>query len=231
MKTVNYNGTLINVSRKDHYYHRWPESPKEPYTYKIFDKFTDDKTVCLDIGACRGVTTLYLAKRCKVVYAIEPDPVALEDISANIAVNDITNVILIDKCLSDVSGPKLFGGNGPLGNSESSVFVNTGTKSLVTVDGITIDQLLVMHPGILECSFIKIDIEGSEKIVIPAMKNYLSEHRPTVYISFHTRYGIITKEEERETAGVLKSIYPHVYDIDLNRSDGNYIGECMVFCA
>ena len=56
--------------------------------------------------------------------AIEPDPVACSRLKKNISVNNFNNIVLIEKGLSSENGITQFGGNGKLGNSESTLLIS-----------------------------------------------------------------------------------------------------------
>jgi len=58
------------------------------------------------------------------VIAIEPDPVALQRLKKNISANSFTNITLIEKALSSENTITQFGGNGKLGNSESTLLIS-----------------------------------------------------------------------------------------------------------
>ena len=135
------------------------------------------------------------------VIAVEPDPIALERLKENLNVNNFNNINLIEKALSDKNGITQFGGNGDLGNSESTILVDDSNffsysgrhtkywkgqqNNIIQVETITIEKLIEeqnINPENL--SLTKIDIEGGEKIVIPYLKSFLTRYKPVLYISF-----------------------------------------------
>ena len=60
----------------------------------------------VEIGAGSGVITTALSKRCKVVYAIEPDHETAEKLRANLKRFGADNVIVVEKDFRDVELPK-----------------------------------------------------------------------------------------------------------------------------
>lgn len=56
-------------------------------TTLIFDKYIDDKTIYIDIGAWIGPTLFYAAQIAKKSIAIEADPVAYDRLSENLRMN------------------------------------------------------------------------------------------------------------------------------------------------
>jgi FkbM family methyltransferase len=173
----------------------------ERNTFPVLDYFTENKkSIYIDIGAWIGPTVLYCANLYDTVIAIEPDPVAIERLEENISANNFDNITLIKKGLSDITGKTKFGGNGDLGNSESTLLVSMDDYStwggrhskekresnIIEVETITIEELLDQQ-GIKpeEISLIKMDIEGGELILVPYLKEFLSKYKQPFYISLH----------------------------------------------
>jgi hypothetical protein len=63
-------------------YANWEES-----TFTIFDRFLNTNSSYLDVGAWIGPTILYGAQKAEHVYAIEPDPVAYQELTRNLQLN------------------------------------------------------------------------------------------------------------------------------------------------
>ena len=61
--------------------------------------------IVVEIGAGSGVITTALSKRCKLVYAIEPDHETAEQLRANLKRFGAENVIVIEKDFRDVELP------------------------------------------------------------------------------------------------------------------------------
>lgn len=61
--------------------------------------------IVVEIGAGSGVITTALSKRCKLVYAIEPDRETAEKLRANLKRFGAENVIVIEKDFRDVEFP------------------------------------------------------------------------------------------------------------------------------
>lgn len=209
----------------------------EPETFRIFDVFLDRSRPYLDVGAWIGPTVLYGSFKASKVVCLEPDPEAHRVLIANLAVNpEIRHVTVVQAALSDRRGTCLFGGNGELGNSESTMLVSdpgyarargsrtrTGSPESdatwrdgekVEVTTLTIDDLIREH-GISDCNFVKIDIEGGERIVIPAIREFLQREKPNLYLSLHWMY--LSEDEIAQVVDQLASIYPAIYDESLLR--------------
>ena len=61
--------------------------------------------IVVEIGAGSGVITTALSKRCKLVYAIEPDHETAEKLRANLKRFGAENVVVIEKDFRDVEFP------------------------------------------------------------------------------------------------------------------------------
>lgn len=219
LRTVVYNNIPINVSANTQFCTRWGSTiPDEPETLRIFEHFLTKKAPYFDIGSCFGQTVIYGSKLAKHVYGIEPDPRAWHDLNANVSANNLKNVTLINKALSNAPGKIRFGCKGGWGNSKSSVVLTDKMAQIIEVDSTVIEDLILEHPGIKECNFLKMDIEGAEKLVIPALRSYLEKYNPTLYISLHTKWKIITVDETRAILDILYSIYKYAYHRDLRRT-------------
>lgn len=201
----------------------------EQETFHILENYKNENKTYIDIGAWIGPTVLYSANIFKKVIAIEPDPVAMKRLEENIKINKYNNIILINKCISNENKQLKFGGNGPLGNSESTMLIcdndyfsyngrhtdfwKNQQNDILTVEGITLEKLLdEQNINANDIALIKIDIEGGEKIIIPQLKTYLKKYKPPLYISLH--YCYLKQDDIINILNVLFDTYLecHYYD-------------------
>ena len=235
------------ISWFTNHYEKW-----EKDTFHILEHYKNhDNGVYIDIGSWIGPTVLYSANIFNKVIAIEPDPIAIERFKKNLKVNKFKNVILIEKGLSKENGIVLFGGNGKLGNSESTLLIANMEDYLsydgrhtrvhehnevIEIETITIETLIKtnnINPN--DISLIKMDIEGGEKLVIPALKTFLKIHMPVFYISLHRCF--LREREIIDIINILFEIYQNCYIFskigDKISVDKQYIQDnklcCLVF--
>jgi len=219
----------------------------EKDTFHILEYYKNHKKgIYIDIGAWIGPTVLYCANIYKKVIAIEPDPIALERLKKNMSANSFTNVALIEKGLSSENGVTQFGGNGRLGNSESTLLISDkedylsydgrhtkvhSHNEIVEIETITIEKLIEqLNIDPQHISLIKMDIEGGEKIVVPALVNFLNKYKPAFYISLHRCF--LRELEIEKIIDILFNIYDKCYYFTINGekkiSDKNFIQkECL----
>lgn len=162
---------------------RWEEG-----TFDILDRFLKEDQNYLDIGAWVGPTVLYGAHLAQHVYALEPDPVAFKELQENVALNvhGSAKVTLVHAALSHQTGTASLYKRREYGDSTSSL-IPTISEQSCNVDCLTIEELIKQHK-IKNLSLIKMDIEGSEYSVIPAMKAFLQAEKTPLYLSLHPAF-------------------------------------------
>jgi hypothetical protein len=77
------------------------------------------------------------------------------------------------------------------------------------VDGITFEDFMKEN-NILDCNFIKMDIEGGEALVLPTMKKYLQEHKPVLHLSVHQPFFKNPRQDTQVIIDTLK-VYTNIY--------------------
>lgn len=214
-------------------FHSW-----EPETFHIFDRFLNKQHSYLDIGAWIGPTVLYGVNRAKHVYAIEPDPIAFQELLKNMQLNPgiSSNVTCINAALDEKSGHiKLFK-RCTMGDSSSSM-IPTSTDDYCIVNAITIEDLALEY-----INFIKMDIEAGEYFLIPALNGYLKKIRPTLCLSLHppflqeaqtlrksmnmkTKFDSYDSNRLSLTERLVENLdfYKYIYDIHGNQVSKNNI--------
>jgi FkbM family methyltransferase len=146
--------------------------------------------VCIDVGAQKGFMTLHLAKAVGPggrVIAFEPDPRAMEALTSNVQRNAFEQVRLYSCALGDCEASCRFALSHQLG--WSSRFPNDLAKpavaTTISVRTRRLDDIIAeagLVPETHRISFIKIDAEGSEPLVLQGAQETLKRFRPTVHI-------------------------------------------------
>nr|CAA6830897.1 MAG: Unknown protein [uncultured Thiotrichaceae bacterium] len=225
---ANINGLKF---RLDPYHTKfWKKVDKgewEPDTYKIMSRFLNTESVYCDIGAWIGPTVVYASKICKKVICFEPDPFAYRYLHWNIELNDLQNITALNFALSNqVSMQRMSSFSGRLGDSMSSLLDDNHESPGVDVPALTWDAFIDLSET-KKIDFIKIDIEGGEFELLPTLKNYLSEHKPIVYLSTHAPYldAGLRKEKMQQVIDVM-GMYDKCLDHNLEPIDiGELLGE------
>jgi len=193
----------------------------EPETSAVLDRFLSKDRDSLDIGAWIGPTALYGSRKARHVWCFEPDPVAFRHLAWNLELNRIDNVSAFGVALSDRFGvARMASVRGEPGDSTSSL-LHDGAHG---TDALTIAwhqfQNSVDLSGV---ALVKMDIEGAEFFVLPALLDWLKQQRPALYLSLH--YPLLEESErEARTRTLLDSLsfYDRIKDETgqpLNRED------------
>jgi FkbM family methyltransferase len=169
----------------------WGQAAKgrwEPHTFNIISKFINLNTVYCDLGAWIGPTVICAARKCKQVICFEPDPVAYRYLCRNIELNKLNNVMPINIALSNSTGIKRISSFGKrLGDSQTSLLADGHENNGAYVVTLTWEDFIKIFK-IDSVDFLKIDIEGGEFNLLPTLKEYLSLHKPIVYLSTHPQF-------------------------------------------
>jgi FkbM family methyltransferase len=139
----------------------------------------------LDVGANGGIYTVVAAKQVGPsghVYAFEPSPRELSLLRHNIAVNNLTNVTIVDRAVSNKSGVSRFAisHDGALSSLAPTNHPGQQIEDWLTVRTVSLDDF-VREFSVQKVNFIKMDVEGAEKYVFEGAKGLLSsDHRVTI---------------------------------------------------
>jgi FkbM family methyltransferase len=141
----------------------------------------NDNDVVLDLGANIGGFSLWACSQGRDVkcFAVEPHPMILAELEANIFLNHLENqIFLIGKCISSKNEKLRMAFN-------EDVFTMTRISSsdeTVEVDAISVDSL-VDSLGLTRLDIIKFDIEGAERIAIAGATQTLKKFKPRLALS------------------------------------------------
>ncbi|MBI4525297.1 MAG: FkbM family methyltransferase [Deltaproteobacteria bacterium] len=193
MRGISKGGIAFNVTvdhrspYRDYEEAMWNayEDDWEPETFAILNKFLGKDSTFIDIGANIGQTTLYGAFICKHVYAVEPHVYAFKALKRNVLLNDgiKKKITLCHGAIGTTDGVELFG-KGRSSLFSDIIFTGVEEEPPYPVEIFTIERFVQKH-NIKKIDFLKIDIEGGEYQVLPRLRGFLGEFKPTVYISLH----------------------------------------------
>jgi FkbM family methyltransferase len=163
-----------------------------------------DGDCVVEVGAHIGYLTQYfsgLVGRSGQVFAFEPGEENLRYLRKNVA--HCSNVTLSDNAVSDQNGEAIFfveelsgQNNSLLKNFETLTknIENSGQKTEIyeqKVVTVTLDHFTNLNRILPQ--FIKIDVEGAEKLVVDGMKCLLLKCKPTIMIETTSQHTAIFK--------------------------------------
>lgn len=161
----------------------------------------DDDRISIDIGANLGIYTLLLSHlypKCKVI-SIEASPTIFEKLKLNCQLNNLlpgSNLVLLNKAVSDKDGTWVEFYEKHSMSTMSKEFLTSISSKIITnkddelhkeiVRTVTIDNL-AETTNINEISFLKIDVEGAEVLVLKGAINILTEKKVrNMIIEYHS---------------------------------------------
>ena len=132
--------------------------------------------VFYDIGANSGYYSLIAATRCRKVIAFEPFPRNIARFRANLKLNKLDNVTLVESALSDHVGTMRFAE----GRDTESGRLSTSGAFEVQVTSLNAFTHEALPPDI-----IKMDIEGGELLALAGSEKMLRKYRPLLFVATH----------------------------------------------
>ena len=145
--------------------------------------------IVIDCGAFIGEFTLFAAKAVGPsgrVIAFEPNPKICEQLEANIVLNGLKNITVINKGLWSKDGMLKFVGDS---EGDYSFVFTDGTPGAIEAPVVSLDNELA-RLGIKRVDFIKADIEGAELELIKGSEGTLDTNDLSIAAaSYHTVDG------------------------------------------
>ncbi len=159
----------------------------EPNEFTFLAQTLRPSMCFIDVGANEGLYTLFAARKVSPtgkVLALEPSSREFRRLTANLELNNLSNVRALQIAASDRSGP---------GNLRVAGFGHEGLNSLGEFAGpiepSAIEQVrlmplddLVEAEGLGHVDALKIDVEGGELAVLQGARKILAAHRPVILL-------------------------------------------------
>lgn len=172
---VQFDGLYFIVRDFTIYYDLIRYGKFEKTTTHIFHKILKKGMSILDLGANIGYFTLIASKiigENGKIYSFEPDPITFKYLRTNIKINHISNVELVNKCVSNKNGTiTLF--HHPKFHTCHSIIASP-LKEAIKVESITLNKKFENRKE--EIIFIKMDIEGAEMEALKGMDKILTDN-------------------------------------------------------
>ncbi|MBI5001487.1 MAG: FkbM family methyltransferase [Euryarchaeota archaeon] len=174
--------------------------------------------IVIDAGAWFGPFAIYAASQIgptgKVI-VFEPDPLNYIDLKNNILLNNLNNIVAINKGLWNTKSTLRFFSIGKYSGGSHILFDDSlkENKGYVEISVVSLDEELKLQ-GISQVDFIKMDIEGAEIEAIEGSKNILQNRNTNLAIAtYHIRNGEMTcKKVEhllKSYGYYVESLNPH----------------------
>lgn len=181
---ANVRGVQIHYTQQPEFWELVADGKWEPFTFDCIDKYCIPGSVFIDIGAWNGVFSVYAKLNGCDVYSVEPD-MAAQLLFIQLHQDNGVKFHLFGGVIAEDNKDKILMSDG-FGNSESSL-VHAGKYSK-TVQATTLSNLCDRFADRSNISLIKMDIEGAEIQVLSQAKDWITQHKPNMHISFHPSY-------------------------------------------
>jgi FkbM family methyltransferase len=179
--------SLLIADDKPTFWDRVEAGTWEESTFAVLDRYVDADTTLLDLGAWVGPVSLYGAARGARVVAVEADPAALVQLRANLDANPdlAARITIVDRAIAPDAQPVRMGARRKPGDSMSSALL-AGADSHWDAAAVT-PEALAATLGAPARLFVKLDIEGGEYALLPAMGALLDAPATALLLSLHPK--------------------------------------------
>lgn len=183
----------------------------EEFETELAKKHVKEGDVVLDIGANIGYYTLIFAKLVGPkgrVYAFEPDPYNFALLKKNVEMNRYKNVILIQKAVSNKKEKARLYMNKE-NKGDSRIFNSHDGSNSIEIESIRLDDYFKDHD--VKIDFIKMDIEGSEGVLLEGMPNLLKKNKKIKIVTEFWPYGL--EMSGTKSKDYIKSLTNHGFTL------------------
>ncbi len=208
--------SVVEHPRFDAYWAYVHHGQWEPQTFALLQTFAHPEAVVVDIGAWIGPTTLFAAHHAQHVLAFEPDPAAFSMLEANVAANPrlAERITLSNTCISPTDGPVRMGSrSSQTGGDGASSMLYADSPVGWEVEGMQL-QTACTQAGVDTIDVLKMDVEGAESVLVPALADRLREELPTLMLSIHPHFMVSPESDTRAIAAALEG-YPYLYTSEM----------------
>lgn len=180
------------------------EGAWEKYETDCFKRIVKEGMVVVDIGALFGHYSLIASKlvgSTGLIYAFEPVPKHFDFLCKNIGINGCTNIIPVQKAVSNSSGKvkiwvdkfniasaTLLEENAlpvdKLTPDECILPIYVSEKSGIEVETTSLDQFFERDMKTRRINVIKMDVGGSEGLIMDGAKEILRQHSLRIFMEF-----------------------------------------------
>lgn len=209
--TVDANHNIVDFSVPQ--YHTLRHSGERFFFHDICEPYSTTQSyinsatslhggeVVVDLGAYCGTQTVEYAKAVGqhgIVLAFEPDSVSFASLGLNVHNSGCSNIVLCDAAVSDHVGYVKFHRMGGMASSVVAAGndseLGRATAPIEQVRCTTLEQIAVDY-SLNRCDLVKMDVEGSELLILRASKGFIRRYTPHFIVEPHKINGVLNTNE------------------------------------
>jgi len=195
---------------------------------KLIGSTVREGDTCIDIGAQKGYVSLTLAQAVGKngrVLAFDADKRAVSKLAANINRSKQRVIEIFHRALGEREGTCTFVLSKVLGWSSRfpNELAQTAVDTKVEVSVSSFDEMIARKEVSIEpskVSFIKLDAEGSEVLILRGMKTFLSTARPALSVEVNCDSLSAAGSSPRELQELLDELGFDLYETEYHAYNG-----------
>jgi FkbM family methyltransferase len=156
----------------------------ETHLQRVIRTYVSEGQSVFDVGANMGYVSLCLSKCVGPtgrVFAFEPVPANIGLLRKNIELNQLKNIRVFEVAASNSRGEATVRIAGNLSTASLIWHANDQSAAEITVKTEPVDEI-VEKSGLPLPSFVKIDVEGAEGLVLTGMRRTITKARPVIFV-------------------------------------------------
>jgi len=165
---------------------------RDPELARMIRHASRPGNVCIDIGAHIGSYTLVMAfavGQSGRVIAVEPHPQILERLLANIALNHLDNVSVMNAAMAQEDGETTLYTYAADATNQLIASLEPSRQSRESIQVRAISgPTLLEELNITRCDLIKTDAGGADVMVLKGLSSLISSQRPWLLVGFHREW-------------------------------------------
>ena len=194
----------------------------EPAMRELIARTVHDGDTCIDIGAQKGYVSLTLAKAVGSkgrVLSFEPDKRAAAKLTANINRANQSVIEVFHYALGEREGSCTFVLSKVLGWSSRfpNELAKTAIEETVEVKVNSLDELIARKEITIDAnrlSFIKLDAEGSEPLILKGMSSLFASAKPILFMEVNYDSLAAAGCSPQELQGLLHDLQLDIYQLE-----------------
>lgn len=237
-----FEGKFIICPRSDIFFRILSTKVYEPELVKLSLRFLDRKKDVIDVGANIGFYSVLFAKNLSSdnrVIAIEPTKEGIKRLRHNLLLNEVNQTVEVfegaasdnnmDALIETIEGKEEYSSLGDIKypGLENERAIKDKVKC-ITLDSLVKEKQL--SPG-----FLKIDVEGSEYLVMQGARNTLSTFRPVILSEVCEEYLQKSGTSVKAVIQLIQSCKYDVFDVNnplspISRKTAKYPVSTNILC-